>query len=185
LLAQDPMPLIARRRSVRRYADRPLRQDELAAVLASMAAGGPVLSSAIHIDLIVHAVEGLRQGAWRYHAAGHGLEQRNDGGAEGWRARSRAAALGQDVIGDAAVVVVLSADRAALMADPAGAARGYRHAFIEAGLVGERLYLEAESRRLGVCAVGAFYDDEASVLAGVDPGVAWVLHFAALGPLAA
>jgi SagB-type dehydrogenase family enzyme len=182
LPAQDPLPLIARRRSVRRYANRPLRQDELAAVLTAMAAGGPVLSAAIHIDLIVHAVEGLRPGAWRYHAASHGLERRGTA-AEGWRARSRAAALGQDVIGDAAVVFVLSADRAALVADSAGAARGYRHAFIEAGLVGERLYLEAEARRLGVCAVGAFYDDEASALAGVDPGEAWVLHFAGLGPL--
>jgi hypothetical protein len=33
--------------------------------------------------------------------------------------------------------------------------------------------------------VGAFYDDEASALAGVDPAEAWVLHFAALGPLGA
>jgi SagB-type dehydrogenase family enzyme len=183
LPAHDPLPLIARRRSVRRYTQRPLKQDELAAVLAAMAAGGPVLSAAIHIDLIVHIVDGIDPGAWRYHAAGHGLERRGSAGPEDWRARSRAAALGQDVIGDAAVVFVLSANRAALMADTAGAARGYRHAFIEAGLVGERLYLEAESLGLGVCAVGAFYDDEASALAGVDPAQAWVLHFAALGPL--
>jgi hypothetical protein len=33
------------------------------------------------------------------------------------------------------------------------------------------------------CAVGAFYDDEAAALVGVDPGREWVLHFAALGPL--
>ncbi|WP_298236208.1 nitroreductase family protein, partial [uncultured Azohydromonas sp.] len=97
------------------------------------------------------------------------------------RAEARAAALDQDVIGDAAAVLVLSADRAALAADACGAARGYRHAFLEAGLVGERIYLEASARGLGACAVGAFYDDEASALVGADPAREWVLHFAALG----
>jgi len=34
---------------------------------------------------------------------------------------------------------------------------------------------------LGVCAVGAFYDDEAAALVGVDPQHEWIVHFAALG----
>jgi len=97
------------------------------------------------------------------------------------RQRSRAAALDQDVIGDAAAVFVLSMARAAFAADPSGPARGYRHAFLEAGLIGERLYLEAGARGLGVCAVGAFYDDEAAALVGVDPQHEWIVHFAALG----
>ena len=33
----------------------------------------------------------------------------------------------------------------------------------------------------GVCAVGAFYDDEAAALIGADPAREWVVHFAALG----
>lgn len=97
------------------------------------------------------------------------------------RASARAAALGQDVIGDAAAVVVLGIDRAAQGADAAGAARGYRHAFIEAGLLGERLYLQAQAMGLGACAVGAFYDDQAAALVGVEPAREWVVHFAALG----
>ena len=72
-------------------------------------------------------------------------------------------------------------DRTAIAADPLGPARGYRHAFLEAGLVGERVYLEAGVLGLGACAVGAFYDDEASALVGVDPAQEWVVHFAALG----
>jgi nitroreductase len=97
------------------------------------------------------------------------------------RQRARAAGLDQDVIGDAAVVFVLSLDRATLLADPLGPARAYRHGFIEAGLVGERLYLAAGALGLAVCAVGAFYDDEAAALVGVDPAREWVVHFAALG----
>jgi nitroreductase len=99
------------------------------------------------------------------------------------RRRSRAAGLDQDTIGDAAVVVVLAIDRAAFAADPAGPARGYRHAFLEVGRVGERLYLAAPTLGLGVCAVGAFYDDEAAALVGVDPAKEWVLHFASVGPV--
>ena len=64
---------------------------------------------------------------------------------------------------------------------PSGPARGYRHAFLEAGLVGERIYIEAGARGLGVCAVGAFYDAEAAALVAIDPDHEWVVHFAALG----
>lgn len=91
------------------------------------------------------------------------------------------AALDQDVVGDAAVVFVLSIDRAALALDPGGPARGYRHAFIESGLVGERLYLAGAALGPGVCGVGAFYDDESSRLVNTDPAREWVVHFAALG----
>ena len=76
---------------------------------------------------------------------------------------------------------VLAIERATFAADPSGPARGYRHAFIEAGLVGERIYVEAGARGLGVCAVGAFYDAEAAALVAIDPEREWVVHFAALG----
>ena len=93
----------------------------------------------------------------------------------------RTAAFDQDVIGGAAVVFVLAIKRATFAADASGPARGYRHAFIEAGLVGERIYIEAGARGLGVCAVGAFYDTEAAALVAIDPDHEWVVHFAALG----
>jgi nitroreductase len=48
-------------------------------------------------------------------------------------------------------------------------------------MVGERLYLAGAALGLGVCGVGAFYDDEASALVGVDPTREWVVHFAAVG----
>ena len=70
---------------------------------------------------------------------------------------------------------------ATLLADPLGPARAWRHGFIEAGMVGERLYLAGAALGLGVCGVGAFYDDEASALVGVDPTREWVVHFAAVG----
>ncbi len=178
--AGDPLALIARRRSVRRYAAAPLPLADLAALLAAMAQPGPLLSAAVRIDVLAARVAGLAALAWRYHPAAQALEPRTRP-ADDLSRRARAAGLDQDVIGDAAAVLVLSIDRAAWAADPAGAARGYRHAFIEAGLAGERVYLEAGARGLGVCAVGAFYDDEVAALVGGDPGREWVVHLAAVG----
>ncbi len=174
------LALIARRRSIRRYRDEPVPLATLGALLHEMVQRpGAVYSDAVRVDLVSHAVQGLPSTAWRYDAQQHALQRRRGDTLE--RSAARRAALDQDVIGDAAVVFVLSIDRSALARDDGGAARGYRHAFIESGLVGERLYLAAAALGLGVCAVGAFYDDEASRLIAVDPAHEWVVHFAALG----
>jgi SagB-type dehydrogenase family enzyme len=177
----DALAVIAKRRSKRRFSAAPLSVDELSAVLAAMAGPAPQLSPAVRIDVVTHAVQGLAMGAWRYDAPNHALRLRVRHDANQVRRLSGAAALDQDVIGDAAAVFVLAVDRTDVNADPAGPARGYRHAFLEAGLLGERLYLEAGARGLGVCAVGAFYDDEAAALTGVDTSREWIVHFAALG----
>ncbi len=176
----DGLRGIAARRSVRRFARTPVPAAALAALLQAMTVPAPLLSSAVRIDVLTPAAQGLPPAAWRHEAPTRTLHRRvaHD---ESLRARARAAALDQDVIGEAALVFVLSLDRQVLMADPLGPARGWRHGFIEAGLVGERLYLAAPVLGLGVCAVGAFYDDEASALVGVDPAREWVVHFAAVG----
>jgi SagB-type dehydrogenase family enzyme len=187
---RDLLATIASRRSRRRYRTQAIALPALTEVLAALPGPGPLWSPALRIDVVTHAVDGLPPGAWRYEPAQQQLHRAfaaiGPGGAAApdaaaWRRRSRSAGLGQDAIGDAAAVVVLSIDRAAFAADPAGPARGYRHAFLEAGAAGERLYLAAPALGLGVCAVGAFYDDEASALVGIDPSREWVVHFAALG----
>ena len=179
-VAPDWLRMIATRRSVRRYAATPLSLQVLAAVLARMTTlHGPMWSPAVRVNVLAHAVAGLAPGAYRYVPEQHALVRHREPSA--LRDAARAAALDQDVIGDAAVVFVLAIDRATFAADPFGPARGYRHAFLEAGLVGERVYLEAAARGLGACAVGAFYDDEAAALVGVDPAREWIVHFAALG----
>lgn len=176
----DTLGLIAARRSRRRYAPTPVPLAALGDVLDAMDGRvAPLLSHAVRVNLVANAVAGLHAGAWRHDAARRLLLPRRV--PQDLRAAARAAALDQDVIGEAAVVFVLSIDRATVAADADGAARGYRHAYIEAGLVGERIYLAAQARSLGVCAVGAFYDDEAAALVGLDPAREWVVHFAALG----
>ncbi|MCW5636636.1 MAG: nitroreductase family protein [Rubrivivax sp.] len=195
-LAADPLPVIARRRSLRRFSAEPVSAQALADILHAMTSPAPQLSRAVRIDVLTATVAGVPPAAWRVEPTARGGDAPTEVGAipapmrlhrrvvhdpATLRRRARAAALDQDVIGDAAVVFVLSLDRDALRADPAGAARGYRHGFIEAGLVGERIYLAAGGLGLGVCAVGAFYDDEAAALVGLDAEREWPVHFAALG----
>jgi len=163
--------VITQRRSVRRYASAPVPLAALSTILAGMAQS-PQLSDAIRIDLVVNRVAGLQPGVYRY-LPQHALLPVAQGD---FAARARQAALAQDVIGDAAVVLVLSADTAGTLAQ---GARGYRHAFLEAGMVGERWLLGAVAQGLAACPVGAFYDDEAAAL--VQARGRWVLHFAALG----
>jgi len=174
----EALRLIAARRSVRRFANSPLSQPQLQSLLDAAMQPAGLLSPALKLDVVVNAVDGLAPGAYRWQP-GRTLQLRRR--APSLREAAQAAALDQDVIGGAAVVVVLSADRGTLGADPLGPARGYRHAFLEAGLVGERLYLQAQAQGLGGCAVGAFYDDEAAALVGLAPADEWPLHFMALG----
>lgn len=177
-----PLEAIARRRSIRRYAGTALSRPALSALLDACARRqAPILSDAIRVSVVTHAAEGLPAAAWSYLPRAHGLLRRPRDEPGALSAASRHAALDQDVIGDAAAVFVLTIDRAAMARDAAGAARGYRHAFLEAGLMGERLYLEGVALGLGVCGVGAFYDDEVSQLVGVDPAREWVVHLAAVG----
>ncbi len=61
-------------------------------------------------------------------------------------------------------------------------ARGYRYAMLEAGRLGQRLYLAAESIRYGCCGIGAFYDKEAKDLLNLRSG-SRLLYLVALGPL--
>lgn len=176
----DVLRIIAARRSVRRFADEPLPLSALSGVLAALAVPPSLLpGQALIVDVVVHAVDGLAPGAYRHDPQQHALLPRRT--AIDLRGAARAAALDQDVIGNAAVVLVLSIERGSLRDAALGPARAYRHALLHAGCIGERIYLEAGARGLAACSVGAFHDDEAAALVASDPAREWVLHFAALG----
>lgn len=173
----DMYSIIAKRRSQRRFSDAPLPLGGLSSLLADMAQQAQ-LSGAVSVSVVVSRVAGLAPGVYRY-LPGHALQLVRAGQ---FADQARSAALSQDVIGDAAAVLVLSAARDQVLSP---GPRGYRHALLEAGLMGERWLLGAVARRLAACPVGAFYDDEAAALIGVDGSRHWVLHFAALGVPAA
>ncbi|MBZ2207303.1 SagB family peptide dehydrogenase [Massilia soli] len=170
---RDLHETIVKRRSERRFSADALPLSALASLLAA-AAQPAQLSGAVTLNVVVNRVAGLAPGVYRY-LPRHALLTLHSGDHQ---ATARSAALSQDVIGDAAAVLILSADRDQLLAQ---GARGYRHGLLEAGLIGERWLLGATAAGLAACPVGAFYDDEAAALVGADPGRHWVLHFAAVG----
>ena len=59
--------------------------------------------------------------------------------------------------------------------------RGYRYAMMEAGRLGEGLYLASTAMDLGCCGIGAFYDREAADLLGLNDDSA-LLYLVAVGP---
>lgn len=172
---ETALGLIRRRRSQRRFENGDITLEQLGTMLDD-AARAPRYSDAVRVDLVVNRVTGLRAGVYRYHPHAHAVvpTRLGDAGAE-----AGSAALAQDVIYGAAVVVILSAHRPTMFAH---GARGYRHAFLEAGMFSERYLLSALAQGLGACPVGAFYDDDAAALIGVETSQTWVIHFIGSGP---
>jgi len=169
---------IIERRSKRRFTDEPVALVDLASLLDD-AQQPPLLSPAVQTYLVVNRVTDLQPGIYRHLPARRGLQLVRPGDLA---KEAYSAGLSQDVVGDAAVVIVWTADRNEVL--NAQGARGYRHVLLEAGVTGERIMLSVTARGLGGCPVGAFYDDEAARLIGVDGQQQWVLHFAAIGRVA-
>jgi SagB-type dehydrogenase family enzyme len=180
---------IATRRSRRDYAAGPLTLEELSRLLwaaqgiTEKQAGlraAPSAGALYPIELypVIHNVVGLKPGIYHYAVRKHALELVSKipvGGREGdFRAEVVSAGLGQGHLGEAAVCFVyfdsaqykLSAIFQRLRWKYRE--RTYRYALIEAGHIGQNLYLAATALGLGACAVGAFLDDELNDLLGID-----------------
>ena len=59
-------------------------------------------------------------------------------------------------------------------------ARGYRYAMLNAGRMGQRLYISATAMGLGCCGIGALYDGEAAALLGLNEASV-LLYLVAVG----
>jgi SagB-type dehydrogenase family enzyme len=167
LAERDLFEAIASRRSYRDFAADPLEQDELRAILRDSVELSPRVRGERLTDLylVVRAVAGLEPGVYR-RAPGGRLDRVLVGDRS---AQIESAGLSQELLGRAAVVLVWTLSRTAGEID---GPRDYRHACLEAGLGGENAYLSATARGLGICGVGAFYDDEVNTLlasGGVRP----------------
>lgn len=142
---------IVARRSIRRYKPIPVTLAELSALLAWSAAGMlrpyPPLTGEYGVEccVAVKEVEGLKAGVYAYEARRHSLTLT----VEGSQARRLAfACLGQEWVENASLNLVMYTLKPDTTAE------------VEAGMMGQCVYLAATSLRLGTVAIGAFYDDE-------------------------
>jgi hypothetical protein len=60
--------------------------------------------------------------------------------------------------------------------------RGYRNLLVEAGAIGQRIYLAAESAGLSARNLAAFIDDDLNRLLGLDGEREAAIHLTLLGP---
>ncbi len=154
--------VIERRRSTRRFRDAPLELAALARVLDHARGGGVDAQRPLRLYVIALRVDGLAPGVYEHRPDGSLARVR----AGDVRDAAYELALSQEVVERAAAVAVFTADVAAF-SWPDGS-RGFRYAWIDAGVAAGRMYLMAVAAGLGVSSVGAFFDDELVELLQVD-----------------
>ncbi len=181
---------LARRRSVREYAARSVTAAELSRLLQYSAgitdrrdptlAFRAVPSSGalfpIEVYPIVGDVVGLAPGVYHYAVQRHGLELLRTGD---FRQEVFEAALSQEMLLRASCVLVLTGLFGRVQWKYVD--RSYRYILLEAGHLGENVYLAATSLGLAPCGIGAFFDDDINRLVGVDGRDEAVVYLLAIG----
>src|SRR5208283_1286282 len=109
----------------------------------------------IETYILARAVEGLEQGIYHFRPHVFDLEFIRSGNFAPLMAN---AALGQDMIGDAQATFIWTAVVA--RSTWKYRQRAYRYIYMDAGHIAQNLYLAGTAAGLGVCAVGAFFDDQ-------------------------
>jgi SagB-type dehydrogenase family enzyme len=117
----------------------------------------------IETYLIVHRIERLNPGIYHLDVARSSLELLREGD---FSREIVEAALNQSMAASAAVVLVWTA----VIKRSSGkyGERASRYIYLDAGHIGQNLYLAATALKLGCCTIGAFYDDKVNQVIGVD-----------------
>ena len=181
--------VMARRRSVRDFLPRAISFEELSQLIWSTQGitGAEcgfrlrVTPSAgalypIETYVVVNRVVDLTPGSYHFNVKENQLEQLAVGD---FHVNIATSALDQSMAKEAAVVFVWTAvvERTKWKYRE----RGYRYLYLDAGHIGQNLYLAATSLRLGCCTIGAFYDDEVNQLIGVDGKEETAVYLGAVG----
>lgn len=183
---------IRQRRSVRTYTGASMTQDALSRLLfhtggitaeqvGTRLRAAPSAGALYPIEtyVVAHRVEGLEAGVYHYAVQDHALTQVRAGDVRNEIVR---AGILQSFLGEANVVLILTSIFQRLRWRYR--ARAYRYALLEAGHIGQNVYLAATAMGMGACAVGAFNDDAINVLVGVDGVEEAVLYVLTVGGLA-
>ena len=180
---------IARRRSVRDYADGAVSLEELTRLLDGSvgindtrwgiglrAAPSAGAQYPIETYLVAHAVAGLTSGIYHYNVRDSLLERVRGGD---FRQAIMDYGLAQEFLGKASVVLALTAifQRTRWRYQE----RTYRYVMLEEGHIAQNVYLMGTAMGLGVCAVGAFWDDDVNRLLEVDGKEEAVVYLLAVG----
>jgi len=167
---------IQKRASVRSFSEKALNLEQLAQILLStngitqqrggiarraIPSGGALY--ALDVYIIADNVESLTDGLYHFQVSDTSLELIEEGDLSDAICN---AANQQRAVGLSPLTVILTARFDRMTKKYAD--RGYRYVYIEAGAACENIYLQATSLGMGTVAVGAFNDDAANKLLGID-----------------
>jgi SagB-type dehydrogenase family enzyme len=188
----EGMPIweaIGRRRSVRDFRRIPLSAADLSQLLwasqgVTRVMGEYALRSApsagalypVETYLSIQMVEGIERGIYHYNVREHELEVLRTGD---FRAAVAGAALDQDFLAEAAVVIAWTAVFA--RSKWKYKERAYRYVYLDAGHIAQNMSLAAVALGLGSCQIAALYDDEVNAVLGVDGKEESIIYMTALG----
>ena len=179
------------RRSVRKYADKPLSLKELSYLLwcsqgVKKAVGNKTTfrtvpsagaRHAIETYILVNNVDGLEKGIYWYNALEHKVSLVIS--SENIAGKITEACFSQEFVKQSAVTFIWIADiyrMAWRYVD-----RGFRYLFLDAGHICQNVYLAAESIDCGTCAIAAYDDDEMNSLLELDDEKQFVIYLATAG----
>jgi SagB-type dehydrogenase family enzyme len=175
---------VSRRRSMRNFMSRELDADRFAALVQMLCAGPtdaanaqPIAGRTVAVGMLVGNVEGVDPGFYLLDPRRCAIHLVRGASLMGEMAR---VCLEQEWLRNSAVEFLFLSNLGLL--DRVWGARGYRHALLSAGRLGQRIYLEATSMHLGCCGIGAYYDNEAAALLGLNEE-SRLLYLVAVGPV--
>lgn len=168
---------IQKRRTIRRFATRPLSQEQVGQVLwaaygitdprglRAAPSAGALYPLDVYLVVGERQVPGLAAGVYQYLPEKHALRKIRDG--EQRRAAARAS-LHQMWVAEAPVLVLITGEYRRCQVKYGH--RGVRYTLMEAGHVGQNIFLQAEALGLGAGIVGAFDDAALAQTLGLPQG---------------
>ncbi len=117
----------------------------------------------IETYVVVNLVDELSPGLYHYDIKANQLSLLKEGD---FGPDLSSAALGQEMLEEASCIFIWTAIVA--RSKWKYRERAYRYIYMDAGHIGQNLYLAATALNLGCCTVGAFYDEEVDRLIGIE-----------------
>lgn len=172
------------RRSMRNFVRNELRADCMAALLKmlcskslSRADEAPTGNAGLSVGFLAGRVEGMEPGFYIVNREAESVSLASQGHLTDEMAY---ACLGQSWLANCAVHFLFLSNLEVL--ERAWGPRGYRHVMLTAGRLGQRIYVAATSMRLGCCGIGAYFDNEAQKILGLN-AQSNLLYLVACGPV--
>ena len=187
------LELVELRSSIRQYSQEELSLEDLSYLLWCTQGVKMVLPNgdsrrnvpsaggrhAFETYLYIQRVEGLAPGLYRFLAFDHALVL--EAGKEEIEEAFLASFKAENMVKNSAVAFVWATIPGRMYRRFGN--RAYRYLFLDAGHVCENLYLAGQTIHVGICAIGAFYDDKLNRVLGLDGEEEFAIYGATAGKM--